>query len=112
MQGNLEPVKVACTRKELSCIIANLFAEVKPICDVCDALLDSDLVLGGALAGSDDDFAYIKVTEYGFDYYGDYDVLDRVRRARCPSGTLNPPEKDGGATQQRGLPDPAEVPQG
>jgi len=35
---DLEPVKVACSRKELSCIISNLFAEVKPVCDVCKRL--------------------------------------------------------------------------
>ena len=108
----MEPLKVACTRKELSCIIANLFAEVKPVCDVCEALLDSDLVIGGAVAGTEDDFAYIKVTEYGFDYYGDPVVLNRVRGARCLRGTFNSPEKDGGAAKQGDIPNLAKLPQG
>ena len=99
MSDDLRYMPVCCTRKELSCIIANLFQEMCSVCDVCETLKDEDMVLGGRVVGTDDDFAYIKVTEQGFEYCGPADALDRARGARCLYGTLSPSKKDGGAAE-------------
>ncbi len=37
--------KVACTRKEASCIIGSLFGELVPICKKCRQLKEDDIVL-------------------------------------------------------------------
>ena len=94
-----QPLKVACSRKELSCIIASLFSEVRPVCDVCETLKDDDLVMCGLITGTEEDFAYIKLTDYGFEYYGDNDTLEHIRGARCLYGTAGTSEEDGGAAK-------------
>ena len=99
MSEDLRPMQVACTRKELSCIISNLISEVKEICDVCGSLKDGDLVIGGSIAGTDD-HVYIKVNESGFEYYGPRDILNCVRKARCAAhGAVGSPKEDGGAAK-------------
>ena len=100
MSDGLRPLQIACTRKELSCIISNLLSEIKDICDVCDTLNDGDLVIGGIIAGTDDDHAYIKVTESGFEYYGPHDILNCVRKARCAAhGAFGTTEENGSAAE-------------
>ncbi len=37
--------KVACTRKEASCIIGNLFRELVPICERCRRLPEDSVVI-------------------------------------------------------------------
>ena len=93
--------KVACSRKELSCIIANLFSEVKPHCDcLCSELGEDDFALAGTLTGTEDDYAIIKLTDYGFDYYGDVEILNHIRGARCMlHRAVDPTEKNGGAAE-------------
>lgn len=88
-----EPIKVACTPKETSCIVPNLFAELSTPCDICEALRGEDFVLCGSL--SDGQHAIIKMTDYGFEYFGPIETLDRIRGTRCLIyGATDTSEKD------------------
>lgn len=90
--------KVACSRKEASCIIGNLLVELAPVCEKCGGLPDGVLNLqteaGLSLTGDADVLITghsiisgkpvgIKLTDYGFEYYGDHAELARVREKRC-----------------------------
>ena len=76
--------KVVCTRKELSCIISNLFVELKPLCEnLCADMEPDDFILAGTITGSEDSYAIIKITEYGLEYFGNVEYIERVRKARC-----------------------------
>jgi hypothetical protein len=90
--------KVACTRKEVSCIIGNIFGELVPICEKCRQLQEGDIALetesGLALmVGSDLTIegtsslsgkpVKIKLTDYGLEFYGDITEITRVKEARC-----------------------------
>ncbi|EKS54287.1 hypothetical protein D186_23636, partial [Citrobacter freundii ATCC 8090 = MTCC 1658 = NBRC 12681] len=75
--------KVACTRKEMSCLISNLFQELTPPCGPCRCPhLGDDFILSGVLTGTNE-VATIRVTDYGFEYYGNVDVLNKIRGNRC-----------------------------
>lgn len=105
--------KVACTPKELSCIVANLFSEVRPLCDICETLKDEDFVLCGMVADSEDDYAIIKLTDFGCEFYGDIELLEKIRKTRCQyNGTANTSKEDGGAAEQGSLSPVAEVSKG
>ena len=92
--------KVACSRKEASCIIGSLLVELAPVCEKCGGLPDGVLNLqteaGLSLTGDADVLitghsiisgkpVRIKLTDYGFEYYGDHAELARVREKRCVS---------------------------
>lgn len=69
----------ACTRRELSCIIGNLFTEIEPPCERCgDA--DALTISGTTYAGTR---AVLTVTEYGFTFDGDPAEIARIRKGRC-----------------------------
>ena len=82
--------KVACSRKEASCIIGSLLVELAPVCEKCGGLPDAGLSLTGdadvlitghsIISGKP---VRIKLTDYGFEYYGDHAELARVREKRC-----------------------------
>ena len=86
--------RVACTRKETSCILGNFFGELCPACEGCrdrpalktmDGLTlegEADLVIEGhsALTGAP---AKAKLTDYGFEFFGDITEIARIRIARC-----------------------------
>ena len=74
--------KVGCTPKETSCLISNIFTEIQPICSNCKEIKDNELVLKGIVSETGE-VATIKVTEYGFEYEGDIELLQRVREKRC-----------------------------
>ena len=90
--------EVACSRKEASCIIGSLLLELAPVCEKCGGLPDGVLNLqteaGLSLTGDADVLitghsiisgkpVRIKLTDYGFEYYGDHAELARVREKRC-----------------------------
>ena len=56
----------ACPRRELSCIVGNLFAELEPPCD--------------HYAGTR---ATLTVTEYGFTFDGPPEEVEQIRERRC-----------------------------
>lgn len=90
--------KVACTRKEASCIIGSLFGELVPICKKCRQLKEDDIVLEtesglaleigenltlegkSSLSGKP---IKIRLTDYGLEFYGDITEITRVKEARC-----------------------------
>ena len=89
---------IACTRKEASCIIGNLFQELVPVCKECRSFpegvasistvggltlkIATDLTIEGHgdLSGKP---TKIRLTDYGFEFYGDITELTRIRQARC-----------------------------
>lgn len=90
--------KVACTRKEASCILGNFFEELTPACERCQALADNEVCLmtesGLALEGEatleitgHSTFtgkpARARLTDYGFEFDGDVIEIAHIRRARC-----------------------------
>lgn len=76
----------ACEKRELSCIIGNLFTEIEPPCDHCEA--DRLTISGTTYAGTQ---AVLIVTEHGFMYNGDAADIARIREKRCPHGTTGQP---------------------
>lgn len=74
--------KVGCTPKELSCLLSNIFAELRPICEGCKEIQDNEFVLKGIILGTDKE-ATIKVTDYGFQFEGDIEELNKIREKRC-----------------------------
>ena len=97
--------RVACTLKETSCILGNFFGELCPICEKCRDLSDNELVLmtasGLTLEGEavliieghssmTGKPAKVKLTDYGFEFFGDITEIARIRNARCCYiGTVN-----------------------
>ena len=84
--------KVACSRKEASCIIGSLLVELAPVCEKCGGLPDgvlnlqteaglSLLITGHSIISGKP--VRIKLADYGFEYYGDHAELARVREKRC-----------------------------
>lgn len=69
----------ACTRRELSCIIGNLFTEIEPPCERCGAA-DELTISGATYTGNR---AVLTVTEYGFRFDGDAAEVERIRERRC-----------------------------
>ena len=60
----------ACPRRELSCIVGNLFVELEPPCDHC-AAGDSLTICGTTYA------------EYGFTFDGPPEEVEQIRERRC-----------------------------
>ena len=73
----------ACSRRELSCIIGNLFVELEPPCDACGSR-DGLTITGTTYAGSR---ATLTVTEHGFTFDGDPAAVAAIRERRCLIGT-------------------------
>lgn len=75
--------KIACSKRELSCLISNLFSELLPLCDSeCSKLSSDDLIIFGKLIGLEE-MATIRITEYGCDYIGNEKILDKILNKRC-----------------------------
>lgn len=90
--------RIACTRKEASCILGNFFGELCPVCAQCRARPDDELALltvsgltlegeavlviegHSAVTGKP---ATAKLTDYGFEFFGDITEIARIRNARC-----------------------------
>lgn len=90
--------KIACTRKEASCILGNFFSELCPRCTQCRQRPDDELALctvsgltldGDALLIIEGHSAMtgrpakVKLTDYGFEFYGDITEIARIRETRC-----------------------------
>lgn len=69
----------ACTRRELSCIIGNLFTEIEPPCERCGAA-DEITISGTTYAGSR---AVLIITEHGFRFDGPAEEVEQIRERRC-----------------------------
>lgn len=90
--------RVACTRKEASCILGNFFDELRPVCEKCAGRPDDVLALmtetGLALTGTADLLieghsvftggpAQAKLTDYGFEFSGNITEIARIQEKRC-----------------------------
>ena len=69
----------ACSRRELSCIIGNLFTEIEPPCERCGAA-DVLTISGTTYTGNR---AVLTVTEHGFTFEGDPAEVAKIRERRC-----------------------------
>lgn len=102
--------RVACTRREASCILGNFFAELSDVCLDCQQHPQDELTLvttnGLTLTGEASvvitghssftgEPATVKLTDYGFELYGEIAEIDRIREARCVNRgrPVNAPEK-------------------
>ena len=74
--------KIACTRKEASCILGSFFGELDPVCERCKGAPDGELTFEGhsAMTGAP---ALAKITDYGFEFEGDITEITRIREMRC-----------------------------
>lgn len=69
----------ACSRRELSCIIGNLFTEIEPPCERCgDA--DEITISGTTYTGNK---AVLIITADGFKFEGDPAEIENIRERRC-----------------------------
>ena len=73
--------RFACTPSETSCLVSNLFTELRPVCGHCEG--DSVVLCGVTYEGAEET---VVLREYGFDYSGDPDVVERIRKRRCING--------------------------
>lgn len=76
----------ACTRRELSCIIGNLFVEIEPHCEWCGPA-DVLTISGNTYAGNK---GVLTVTEHGFTWEGDPAEVEKIRERRCLPWVTNP----------------------
>lgn len=91
----------ACTRRELSCLIGNLFTEIEPPCERCGAA-DVLTISGTTYTGSR---AVLTVTEYGFTWEGDPAEVEEIRERRCVQWGISP----GTGNKQRYLLDSGKI---
>lgn len=76
-------MRFAASKKEISCIIGNLFENIKCPCNLCD---DNSLVITGETYGQRKATMLIKDSGV-FDLVGDKGIEDEVaaiRKGRCP----------------------------
>lgn len=71
-------LKFACTKKELSCIIGNLFTELSPPCGLCND--DVITISGIAYTG---ERVELQITDWGFLYSGRAQDIERLRKGLC-----------------------------
>lgn len=73
-------MEYACTRRELSCVIGNLFVELEPPCDRCNNAADEITISGRIYTG---ERAVLTVTEHGFRFDGNPAAVEEIRGKRC-----------------------------
>jgi hypothetical protein len=99
--------KVACTRREASCILGNFFEELIPPCRRCKTLSDDEVSIltedGLSLTGRTLEIvghsvmsgkpARVELTDYGFEFFGNYNEIARIRESRCIYGAVHAPKE-------------------
>lgn len=73
--------RYVCDKRELSCLIPNIFKEIKEPCCRCKEEIN-DIVIYGTTY--DNKEATLIIRDYGFDYYGDEKIINKIRKQRCP----------------------------
>lgn len=74
-------IRFASTPAETSCVISSLFTELRPICGRCHT---DNIVLCGITYEGEEQTLVLR--EYGFDYSGRRETIDRIRGRRCIYG--------------------------
>ena len=88
--------------------MGNFFNELRPVCEQCATRPDGELALvtsdGMTLEGEaafvieghcsvTGTPATVRLTDYGFEFTGDIDEVDKIRNARCVYGAVNSSKK-------------------
>lgn len=81
--------RFACMPSETSCLVSNLFTELRPVCGRCEA--DSVVLCGMTYEGTEET---VVLREYGFDYSGDPATVENIRKRRCIYGNQKKLSKD------------------
>lgn len=82
--------RFACTPAETSCLLSNLFTELRPVCGRCE---DDGVVLCGLTYEGEEQTVVLR--DYGFDYSGRRETVENIRRKRCVYGnTAKLPAQD------------------
>lgn len=77
--------RFACKPPETSCLLSNLFTELRPVCGRCEG---DNVVLRGLTYEGEEQTVVLR--DYGFDYSGRRETVERIRKRRCINGN---PEK-------------------
>lgn len=73
--------RIAATPSETSCLISNLFTELRPVCGFCEG--DSVVLCGVTYGGTEET---VVLRDYGFDFSGDGAMIENIRNRRCING--------------------------
>lgn len=73
--------RFACKPPETSCLLSNLFTELRPVCGRCEG--DNVVLCGLTYEGEEQT---VVLRGYGFDYSGRRETVERIRKRRCISG--------------------------
>lgn len=73
--------RFACKPPETSCLLSNLFTELRPVCGRCEG--DNVVLCGLTYEGEEQT---VVLRDYGFDYSGRRETVERIRRRRCING--------------------------
>lgn len=73
--------RIACKPSEVSCVISNLFTELRPVCGRCGG--DSVILCGVTYEGEEQTVVF---RDYGFDYSGRLETVENIRKRRCMNG--------------------------
>ena len=74
--------RFACTPAETSCLLSNLFTELRPVCGRCG--VDAVVLCGLTYEGEEQ---AVVLRDYGFDSSGRRETVERLRTRRCINGT-------------------------
>lgn len=67
--------RFACTPAETSCLLSNLFTELRPVCGRCGG--DAVVLCGLTYEGEEQ---VVVLRDYGFDYSGRRETVERIRK--------------------------------
>lgn len=70
--------RFACKPPETSCLLSNLFIELRPVCGRCEG--DNVVLCGLTYEGEEQT---VVLRDYGFDYSGRRETVERIRKRRC-----------------------------
>lgn len=73
--------RFACKPPETSCLLSNLFIELRPVCGRCEG--DNVVLCGLTYEGEEQT---VVLRDYGFDYSGRRETVERIRKRRCING--------------------------
>lgn len=82
--------RFACTPAETSCLLSNLFTELRPVCGRCEG--DAVVLCGLTYEGEEQT---VVLRDYGFDYSGRQETVEQIRKRRCIYGNKKKPPKEG-----------------
>lgn len=82
--------RFAFTPAETSCLLSNLFTELRPVCGRCEG--DAVVLCGLTYEGEEQT---VVLRDYGFDYSGRRETVEHIRKRRCINGNTKKPSKEG-----------------